>query len=44
MRLHALTMASFEAGDAEKAERIRKEAILSQIDRFPDLFKTAEER
>jgi DNA-binding GntR family transcriptional regulator len=40
--LHAATIASFEAGDAEAAERLRKNSILSQIDRFPELFKNGE--
>ncbi len=38
-RLHAATLASFEAGDAEAAERLRRSAILSQIERFSELFK-----
>jgi DNA-binding GntR family transcriptional regulator len=41
-QLHAATIASFEAGDAEAAERLRKNSILSQIDRFPELFKNGE--
>lgn len=43
-RFHAATVASFEAGDAEQAERIRRQTILSQISRFPELFQTQEER
>jgi DNA-binding GntR family transcriptional regulator len=43
-RFHAATVASFDAGDAEAAERIRRETILSQIERFPELFQTGEEQ
>ncbi len=38
-RLHAATIASFEAGDADAAERLRRRSILNQIERFPELFK-----
>ena len=43
-RLHAATIASFEAGDAEAAERLRRQAILGQIEQFPDIFKDGEKR
>ena len=39
IRLHAQTIASFEAGDADAAERLRRSSILSQIEHFPELFK-----
>jgi DNA-binding GntR family transcriptional regulator len=38
-RIHAAIVASFEAGDAEAAERIRKNSILDQILRFSNIFK-----
>ena len=38
-RSHASTVASFEAGDAEAAEQLRKNAILGQIEQFQALFK-----
>ncbi len=38
-RIHKAILASFEAGDAEAAERIRRESILSQAARFPEIFK-----
>lgn len=41
-QLHAAIIASFEAGDAEAAERLRRQAILGQIEQFPDIFKTGE--
>jgi DNA-binding GntR family transcriptional regulator len=39
MRFHASTLASFEAGDAEAAERLRRTAILGQIEQFQVLFE-----
>jgi DNA-binding GntR family transcriptional regulator len=41
-RFHAATIASFEAGDAEAADRIRRGAILGQIERFRDVFANGE--
>jgi DNA-binding GntR family transcriptional regulator len=38
-RFHAATIASFETGDAEAAERIRRDSILTQIGQFRELFK-----
>lgn len=38
-RLHAATLASFEAGDAEAAERIRRSSLFGQIEQFRELFK-----
>jgi DNA-binding GntR family transcriptional regulator len=42
IRFHAATVSSFEAGDAEAAERIRRRAILGQIEQFPKLFNKGE--
>jgi DNA-binding GntR family transcriptional regulator len=44
MRLHTAIVDAVEAGDAEAAERIRKESILGQIERFPEIFKNGEEQ
>ncbi len=41
-RIHSAIIASFEAGDAEAAGRIRKNSILGQIERFPEIFKNGE--
>jgi DNA-binding GntR family transcriptional regulator len=41
-RFHAATIASFESGDAEAAEHIRRGAILGQIEQFQELFKNGE--
>ena len=41
-RIHAAIIVSFDSGDAETAERIRREAILSQMDHFPKIFKNGE--
>jgi len=41
-RFHAATIASFESGDAEAAERIRRGGILGQIDQFRELFTNGE--
>ena len=43
-KLHKATVDAIEAGDAEAAERIRRESILSQIERFPKIFKNGEEK
>ena len=37
-RIHGSIIAAFEAGDAEAAERIRKNSILGQIQQFPEIF------
>jgi len=42
-KLHAAIVAAIETGDAEAAERIRKESILGQIPRFSEIFKNGEE-
>jgi DNA-binding GntR family transcriptional regulator len=44
MRLHTAIVDAVEAGDAEAAERIRKESILGQIERFSEIFKNGEEK
>lgn len=38
MRFHASTVASFETGDAEAAERLRRTAILGQVEQFQALL------
>lgn len=38
-RIHGAIIDAFEAGDADAAERIRKSAILGQIDKFQNIFK-----
>lgn len=38
-RIHEAIIAAFEAGDAEAAERIRREVILGQIGRFSEIFR-----
>ncbi|MCE5262554.1 MAG: GntR family transcriptional regulator [Deltaproteobacteria bacterium] len=38
-KLHAAIVTAVEAGDADAAERIRKESILGQLERFPEIFK-----
>jgi len=43
-KIHAAIIVSFEAGDAEAAERIRKNSILGQIERFSEIFKNGEEK
>jgi DNA-binding GntR family transcriptional regulator len=43
-RIHTAIVDAVEAGDAEAAERIRKESILGQIERFPEIFKNGEEK
>ena len=42
-KIHAALIAAFEAGDADAAERIRKESILGQLEQFPDIFKNGED-
>ena len=43
-KIHAEIIASFEAGDAEAAERIRKDSILGQIERFSEIFNNGEKK
>ena len=43
-RIHAAIVDAVEAGDAEAAAQIRKESILGQIERFPEIFKNGEEK
>lgn len=43
-RIHAAIIASFEAGDSEAAGRIRRNSILGQIERFPEIFKNGEKK
>jgi len=43
-KIHAEIIASFEAGDAEAAERIRKNSILGQIERFSEIFNNGEKK
>jgi DNA-binding GntR family transcriptional regulator len=42
-KLHAELVAAIEAGDAEAAERLRKDSLLGQIQRFSDTFKNGKE-
>jgi DNA-binding GntR family transcriptional regulator len=42
-RIHAEIIAAFEAGDADAAERIRRQAIIGQIEQFPAIFKSGEQ-
>lgn len=44
LRLHTAIVDAVEAGDAKAAERIRKESILGQIERFSEIFKNGEEK
>ncbi|MDO8942479.1 MAG: FCD domain-containing protein, partial [Desulfobacterales bacterium] len=44
VKLHTAIVEASEAGDAEAAERIRKESILNQLERFPQLFRNGEEQ
>ena len=44
MRLHTAIVDAVEAGDAKAAERIRRESILGQIERFSEIFKNGEEK
>jgi DNA-binding GntR family transcriptional regulator len=41
-KFHTAIIASFEAGDAEAAERIRRNSILGQIEGFSNIFKNGE--
>jgi DNA-binding GntR family transcriptional regulator len=43
-KLHTAIVKAIETGDAEAAERIRKESILGQLERFPEIFKNGEEQ
>lgn len=43
-KIHAAIIASFEAGDAEAAERIRRNVIFGQIERFAEIFNDEEEK
>jgi DNA-binding GntR family transcriptional regulator len=43
-KIHEALIAAFEAGDAEEAERIRKNSILGQTERFSEIFKNGEEQ
>ena len=40
VKIHKSIIKSFESGDAEEAERIRKETILNQINRFSKKFRS----
>jgi len=42
-KLHTAIVKAIGAGDAEAAERIRKESILGQLERFPEIFKNGEQ-
>ncbi len=42
-RIHRAIIAAIEAGDADAAERIRRESILGQLERFSDIFSNGEE-
>ena len=41
-RIHEAVIAAFEAGDAEAAERIRRDVVLNQIKRFSEIFNKEE--
>ena len=43
-KIHAAIIASFEAGDAEEAGRIRKNVLIGQIERFAEIFNDEEEQ
>ncbi|MFH1574459.1 MAG: GntR family transcriptional regulator [Acidobacteriota bacterium] len=43
-KIHAAIIATFEAGDAEAAERIRRNVIIGQIERFAEIFNDEEEK
>ena len=43
-RIHAELIAAFETGDTKTAERIRKQALLDQIQRFSEIFKNGTEQ
>lgn len=38
-KLHTAIVKAIEAGDAEAAERIRRDSILGQLEKFPEIFK-----
>ena len=41
--IHAELVAAFEAGDADAAEQIRRQAVLRQIEQFPEIFTHEEQ-
>lgn len=41
-KIHAALIAAIKAGDADAAERIRKNSILGQIQQFPQIFSNEE--
>jgi len=43
-KIHAAIIATFEAGDAEEAERIRRNVIIGQIERFAEIFNGEEDK
>jgi len=43
-KFHTAIIAAFEAGDAEAAERIRRNSILGQIKEFSKIFQNGEEQ
>jgi len=43
-KFHTAVIAAFEAGDAEAAERIRRNSILGQIKEFSKIFQNGEEQ
>ena len=43
-KIHEAIIASFEAGNAEAADRIRRTVILGQIERFSEIFSQEEEK
>ena len=42
-KLHTAIVKAIEAGDADEAERIRKQSILGQLERFPEIFRNGGE-
>ena len=43
-KFHTAVIAAFEAGDAEAAERIRRNSILGQVKEFSNIFQNGEEQ
>lgn len=43
LKIHEAIIQSFESGDAEEAERIRRDALLSHVQRFTPKFRMEEE-
>jgi DNA-binding FadR family transcriptional regulator len=41
-KIHVAILASFKAGDAEAAERIRRDVLIGQIERFSEIFEDEE--